>query len=98
MLNLVELGLDGWWTASSILVVVYDTLTEEQKERIRKSHEEKFGKTPDIDPFLGLGKDKHRFEESFFLPYENHMRNRESDFELTNPDPDCVICRLLKSY
>jgi hypothetical protein len=31
MLKLVELGLSNWWTASSILSVAYDNMTEEQK-------------------------------------------------------------------
>jgi hypothetical protein len=66
MLRLVELGLGKWWTASSLLAIAHDNLAEEQKDEIRRSYEEKFGKMPDINSFLELGKGKNRFEELFF--------------------------------
>ena len=95
MLRLVELGINNWWTASAILAIAYDNLTEKQKGQIRKSFEEKFGESPDIESFLELGRKTNKFEDSFFLPYENHIRHHESDSNLTNPDADCIICQLL---
>src|SRR5687768_3148420 len=80
MLRLVELGLNNWWTASAILAIAYDdNLTEKQKTEIRKSFEEKFGEFPDIESFLKLGGNTNKFKDSFFLPYENHIRYHESD-------------------
>lgn len=96
MLKLVELELNNWWIASSILAIAYDNLTEAQKERIRKAYEEKFGELPDVESFLEFGRKRPKFKESFFLPYENHVRNHESDSKLIHPDPDCIICKLFE--
>ncbi|AIF85267.1 hypothetical protein NTE_03238 [Candidatus Nitrososphaera evergladensis SR1] len=99
MLQLIELGIKNWQTASAILAIAYDdSLTKKQKEQIAKSYEEKFGEFPDIEPFLELGRNKmnHSFEESFFLPYENHVKHHELDSKLVNPDPHCIICQLVE--
>src|SRR5687767_6430405 len=97
MLKLVELGLNNWWTSSAILSIAYDILTEAQKKQIHKSYEEKFGQEfPDIESFLELGRKGNKFEESFFLPYENHIRYHKSGS--SHPDTNCVICELEKSF
>jgi trans-aconitate methyltransferase len=95
MLKLVELGLSNWWTASAILSIAYDNLTEEQKKQIRQSYEEKLGEQfPNIDPFLELGKNENKFEV-FFLSYENHIRFHKSG---SKADPNCSICELEKLF
>lgn len=78
MLRLVELGINSWWTASAILAIAYDNLTEKQKGQIRKSFEEKFGEFPDIESFLKLGRKTNKLEDSFFLPYENQPSTMNS--------------------
>lgn len=52
MLKLVKLRLAKWWNASTIIAVVYEVLTEDQKKQLHRSYREKFGKALDIDPFL----------------------------------------------
>jgi hypothetical protein len=96
MLKLVEFGLDRWWTASTLFATSYDILTEQQKERMKKSYEAKFGEFPDIESFLELGRKGSKFEEAFFVPYANHLKYHESDSKLVHPDPDCMICKLFQ--
>jgi hypothetical protein len=94
MLKLVELGLSNWWTASSILSVAYDNMTEEQKRQIRRSYEERFEKEfPDIESFLELGRKGNKFE-TFFSAYENHVRFHKSNSAWNNRDSNCIICEL----
>lgn len=98
MLKLVELGLSNWWTASAILSIAYDNLTEAQKKQIRQSYEEKFGERfPNIDPFPELGRNENKFE-AFFLPYENHIQFHKSDSKAEHSDPGCSICELEKLF
>jgi hypothetical protein len=100
MLQLIELGIKNWQTASAILAIAYDNrLTKKQKEQIARCYEEKFGEYPDIEPFLEFGRKmmkNNSSEESFFLPHENHVKHHESDSKLVNPDPRCTICKLVE--
>ena len=93
MIKLIELGLNNWWTASAILSIAYDSLSEKQKEKIRRSYEERFGEQfPDINSFLELGRKRNKFQ-AFFLPYENHVRFHKAGTG-HYPEPNCIICEL----
>jgi hypothetical protein len=97
MLKPIGEGLNNWWSASAILSIAYDILTEEQKSAIRKSYEAKFRKDfPDIESFLNLGRRQNRFEE-FFLAYENHLRSHKPGSSGMDYDDNCIICDLERS-
>jgi hypothetical protein len=98
ILKLVELGFSNWWTVSANLAIAYNNMNQIQKEQIRKSYMGKFGEFPDIEQFLQLGRKRNKFEESFLLPYENHVRYHKSDSKSSHSDPNCVICKLEKSF
>jgi hypothetical protein len=98
MLRLIELGTKNWQTASRILAIAYDDcLTKEQRDRVAKSYEERFREFPDTrHPFLEFGrKMNNSFEESFFPPFENHVKHHESDSKPVNSEPYCIICPLI---